>query len=123
MVVSREAGREVAIGPHRLPGSLTAPTGGCGLVVFAHGSGSSRLSPRNRQVADAIAAVGLGTLLFDLLRDDEARDRRRVFDILLLAERVGEALDWAAEAVDGPARTLGLFGASTGAAADRKSVV
>ena len=64
------------------------------LVLFAHGSGSSRLSPRNRFVASALQQHGLGTLLFDLLDDDEAADRRKVFDIALLAERLLQALDW-----------------------------
>lgn len=112
--MSPAATRDVTVGPHALPGLLTLPTDTAGLVVFAHGSGSSRLSPRNRQVAQAIEAAGIGTLLFDLLHEDEARDRRRVFDIPLLAERVLEALAWC----DGARRRpLGLFGSSTGAAA------
>jgi len=109
--------REVAVGPHRLPGLVTLPAGSAGLVVFAHGSGSSRLSPRNREVARAIETAGMGTLLFDLLHQDEARDRRRVFDIPLLAERVVEAMAWCAGEAELQARSLGLFGASTGAAA------
>jgi pimeloyl-ACP methyl ester carboxylesterase len=86
-----------------------------GLVVFAHGSGSSRLSRRNMLVAHSLQARGLGTLLFDLLTLQEAEDRANVFDIDLLARRVLEALD----AVHAGDRVLpmGLFGASTGAAA------
>jgi len=106
----------VHIGP--LAGDLALPAGPPqGLVLFVHGSGSSRLSPRNRAVAGVLNRHGLATLLFDLLEEDEALDRRRVFDIPLLATRVGAALDW----VDGqPALRrlpLGLFGASTGSAA------
>lgn len=108
---------DVTVGPHALPGQLTLPEGAGGLVVFAHGSGSSRLSPRNRQVARAVEAAGIGTLLFDLLHEDEARDRRRVFDIPLLAERVGEAMSWCDGEAELRGRPLGLFGASTGAAA------
>jgi dienelactone hydrolase len=86
-------------------------------VLFAHGSGSSRLSPRNREVAHALEQAGHGTLLFDLLTDAEARDRRRVFDIPLLAGRVGEAIAWCDDQPELRGRPLGLFGASTGAAA------
>src|SRR5690606_13941712 len=70
-----------------LPGSLTVPAKATGVVVFAHGSGSSRFSPRNVQVAEALQAANLGTLLFDLLTEEEAADRQNVFDILLLAGR------------------------------------
>ena len=111
------ATRDVAVGGHALPGRLTQPAGSAGLVVFAHGSGSSRSSPRNQQVARAVEAAGMGTLLFDLLHEDEARDRRRIFDIPLLAERVVDAIAWCDGEADLRARPLGLFGASTGAAA------
>ncbi len=111
------ATRDVTVGGHALPGLLTLPAGSSGLVVFAHGSGSSRLSPRNQEVARAVEAAGMGTLLFDLLHEDEARDRRRVFDIPLLAERVVEAIAWRDAEPELQARPLGLFGASTGAAA------
>lgn len=109
--------RDVAIGAMGLPGTLTIPANAGGLVIFAHGSGSSRLSPRNRHVAERLQGAGLATLLFDLLTDAEAADRTNVFDITLLAERVGEALTWAAadEAVSN--LPVGLFGSSTGAAA------
>ena len=113
----------VRVGPRALPGELAWPQQPIGLVVFAHGSGSSRHSPRNRYVADVLHEHRLGTLLFDLLTGDEAQDRRKVFDIALLARRLGEALDWLRERdAHGlgnglGARRLGLFGASTGAAA------
>jgi putative phosphoribosyl transferase len=101
-----------------LGGTLTVPDGALGLVVFAHGSGSSRFSPRNRQVADVLHAVGIGTLLMDLLTAEEEqvdlRTRELRFDIDLLGERVVGAVDWAAAA---QALPFGAFGASTGAAA------
>ncbi len=86
----------VHIGPSRLPGDLEIPDAPVtGLVIFAHGSGSSRLSPRNQFVARQLHARGLATLLFDLLTDEEARDRRNVFDIPLLALRLRwRALEW-----------------------------
>lgn len=104
----------VRIAPRGLIGDLAAPPGAAGLVIFAHGSGSSRLSPRNRQVAERLADAGLATLLFDLLTVDEADDRANVFDIGLLAGRLVEAIDWARARFALP---IGLFGASTGAAA------
>ena len=108
----------VRMGPHGLEGELQIPAGSTtGLVIFAHGSGSSRLSPRNQSVARALQAHGLGTLLFDLLTDEEARDRRNVFDIELLAGRLGDALDWQQRRADIAQLPTGLFGASTGAAA------
>ena len=85
--------------------------------MFAHGSGSSRHSARNRWVADALQQRGLATLLFDLLTVHEAEDRRRVFDIPLLGRRVVEALRWVEQRPDLSGLRLGLFGASTGAAA------
>ncbi|MDH3264679.1 MAG: dienelactone hydrolase family protein [Paracoccaceae bacterium] len=100
-----------------LEGILAVPAHARGVVIFAHGSGSSRLSPRNRFVAGALGAEGLATLLFDLLKDDEAADRANVFDIPLLAARVEAAIDWAGGRPDIAALPLGLFGASTGAAA------
>ncbi|MCL4686067.1 dienelactone hydrolase family protein [Myxococcota bacterium] len=109
--------RRVRIPPHGLEGLLSVPDGASGIVVFAHGSGSSRLSPRNRRVADALGAEGLGTLLFDLLTETEADDRERVFDIPLLAERLLEATRWLRLDADTSERRVGYFGASTGAAA------
>jgi len=107
----------VRIGPLPLPGDLALPESARGLVLFVHGSGSSRLSPRNRAVAGTLQQHGLATLLFDLLSEDEAQDRRRVFDIPLLAERVGWALAWVAGRPDLARLPRGLFGASTGSAA------
>lgn len=100
-----------------LPGELTAPSGASGVVVFAHGSGSGRASPRNVQVAQAQHEAGLATLLFDLLTPEEAADRSNVFDIVLLARRVRGAIDWIHDRSDVGHLPLGLFGASTGAAA------
>jgi len=109
---------DVTLGGLRLPGSLQLPAGAVlGLVVFAHGSGSSRHSPRNRFVADELCKRGLATLLFDLLADEEALDRRNVFDIPLLAGRLREAIAWQAGMRQIAGLPTGLFGASTGAAA------
>ena len=100
-----------------LPGTLSVPAGATGVVVFAHGSGSSRLSPRNIAVARALNQAGLATLLFDLLTPDEARDRAQVFDIELLAMRLGSATRWLSHRRDLASLHVGYFGASTGAAA------
>ncbi len=100
-----------------LPADLAVPTGADGLVVFAHGSGSSRRSPRNRQVASTLHDAGLATLLFDLLTEQEATDRDNVFDIALLAQRVTGVIDWAQDDEALAGLPVGLFGASTGAAA------
>jgi len=98
-----------------LPGILTVPEESRGVVLFAHGSGSSRLSPRNRYVANRLNESNLGTLLFDLLTPDEEIDRSNVFDIGLLAERLLVATEWTRTELGVVA--LGYFGASTGAAA------
>lgn len=100
-----------------LLGDLRVPARPAGLVIFAHGSGSSRQSPRNVHVAGALRAVGLATLLFDLLTPDEAADRANVFDIPLLAGRVCDALRWSGLQPEISDLPVGLFGASTGAAA------
>lgn len=100
-----------------LPGDLSVPAHAQGLVLFAHGSGSSRLSRRNRWVAQQLHQHGLATLLFDLLTEEESRDRRMVFDIPLLAQRVAKAMRWAEQRDELAGLRLGLFGASTGAAA------
>lgn len=112
-----ETPRTVHVGGKKLEGLLTVPGGAPGLVVFAHGSGSSRLSPRNTYVARALNRRGLATLQFDLLTDDEAADRTNVFDIPLLGARVLEAVGWARQDEATAALPVGLFGASTGAAA------
>jgi putative phosphoribosyl transferase len=111
--------REVAIDARgvELGGHLTIPAGSTGLVLFAHGSGSSRHSPRNQFVAHQLNAAGIGTLLFDLLTEAESRDRRAVFDIDLLAERLATATTWARTALAPTQPAIGYFGASTGAAA------
>jgi putative phosphoribosyl transferase len=109
--------REVLIPPWRLPGTLCAPLNAKGLIVFAHGSGSSRFSPRNVAVAEALNRAGFATLLFDLLMPEEEGDRANVFDISLLAERLIGAVDWIARDPNASKLPLGLFGASTGAAA------
>jgi len=108
---------DVGIGGFSLPGHLTIPPDAVGVVVFAHGSGSSRHSPRNQFVADQLQAAGLGTLTFDLLTDAEAADRRNVFDIGLLGSRLLRATDWVRDHPAVAGLPVALFGASTGAAA------
>jgi dienelactone hydrolase len=111
----------IPAGNARLAGALALPDGATGIVVFAHGSGSSRFSPRNQEVAASLRDDGFGTLLFDLLTEREGlvdeRTRELRFDIPLLGERLVAAIDWLRG--DGTTRDLplGLFGASTGAAA------
>lgn len=114
-----EAGapQPVRITPLGLDGLLGVPPGARGIVLFAHGSGSSRFSPRNNFVADRLRDAGLATLLFDLLTEPEAADRGNVFDIALLAERLAAATGWLAEQPALRALPCGYFGASTGAAA------
>ena len=109
--------RSVEIPPLGLVGDLIVPKEPRGIVLFAHGSGSSRVSPRNTQVASKLNDQGFATLLFDLLTPAEGKDRQNVFDIPLLAERVVEAAMWVASEPDIADLPLGLFGASTGAAA------
>lgn len=113
----RDVERQVVIGSLQLPGNLRVPTAATTLVIFAHGSGSSRFSPRNMAVAEALNAQGMGTLLFDLLTPDEEQDRANVFDIPLLAERLVEVVQWIDRQPELARLQLGLFGASTGAAA------
>lgn len=108
---------QVEVLPRRLPGLLAIPRAAKGIVVFAHGSGSSRLSPRNTRVAHALNVAGLATLLFDLLLPEEAEDRSNVFDIALLASRLEETLDWIGNEATHAGLPIGLFGASTGAGA------
>jgi putative phosphoribosyl transferase len=107
----------IALDGARLYGHLTVPATATGIVVFAHGSGSSRHSPRNRSVAVTLNRAGVGTLLFDLLTDDEATDRRAVFDIPLLAARLEHATRWLRDRDDANGLPFGYFGASTGAGA------
>lgn len=109
--------KRVLVGPQALDGDLTVPPDAQALIVFAHGSGSSRRSPRNQQVAQSLNEQGFATLLFDLLRPDEAADRDNVFDIPLLGLRLTEAIDWVGRRPSLASLPIGLFGASTGAAA------
>jgi dienelactone hydrolase len=117
------AARSVAIPADgvQLAGDLTVPPGAPGVVVFAHGSGSGRFSPRNRAVASFLADAGLGTLLMDLLTEDEEsvdlRTRHLRFDIGLLGRRVVATIDWLAAEPATRDLEVGCFGASTGAAA------
>ncbi|GAA3891089.1 phosphoribosyltransferase family protein [Streptomyces sedi] len=109
---------EIPAGDVTLPGELTLPAGARGVVVFAHGSGSGRHSPRNVFVAEALAQAGLGTLLLDLLTEEESADRANVFDIGLLAERLTHATDWVRDhGAPHDGLRVGYFGASTGAGA------
>lgn len=109
--------RKVEIGEHKLGGILAVPENAGGLIIFAHGSGSSRFSPRNTFVAETLQQQGFATLLFDLLSEREALNRRNVFDIPLLGARVAEAVAWAGGEPGIADLPIGLFGASTGAAA------
>ncbi len=109
--------QDVTVGPAGLPGRFGPPSDGMGVVLFAHGSGGGRLSPRNNHVADVLRVAGLGTLLFDLLTPEEAADRANVFDIPLLGGRLAMAAEWLRGAPDLARQPLGYFGASTGAAA------
>ncbi len=109
--------RDIHIPPLGLAGTLQLPRPADGLVVFAHGSGSSRLSPRNIAVAEALNDCGMATLLFDLLTADEENNRANVFDIPLLARRLVDVAHWVKRQPGTKTLPLGLFGASTGAAA------
>jgi putative phosphoribosyl transferase len=122
----RAAGRAVRdvtlqIAAGEIHGDLVAPSGAVGLVVFAHGSGSSRHSPRNRSVASTLQDAGIATLLLDLLTVEEERIDLRTaeyrFDIPRLAERLVAAIDQPPEVDPKAAGSIGLFGASTGGAA------
>ena len=108
---------EVTAGQARLAGHLTVPADARGLVVFVHGSGSSRHSPRNRYVAGVLQRAGLATLLFDLLTRGEELDRGNVFDIGLLSDRLAAVTAWVRDHRGCRGLPVGYFGASTGAAA------
>jgi putative phosphoribosyl transferase len=114
-VIERDA--TISTGGRTIRGTLKLPRGAGGGVVFAHGSGSGRLSPRNQYVAQVLQEAGLATLLVDLLEEREANDRSKVFDIELLAERLQAAADWLASQPEATGLRLGYFGASTGAGA------
>jgi putative phosphoribosyl transferase len=107
----------VLFAPVGLEGVLEVPANAAGIVLFAHGSGSGRFSPRNNYVADALRKSGVGTFLFDLLTEAEAADRANVFDIDLLADRLVEATEWLEGRDEAKGMPVGYFGASTGAAA------
>jgi putative phosphoribosyl transferase len=112
---------QVPVGDATLQGDLAIPAGASGLVVFAHGSGSGRNSPRNRFVAEQLQNAGLGTLLVDLLTEvEEAVDRQTLhlrFDIELLAARLVGIAEWLSKRGNAAAMPLGYFGASTGGGA------
>jgi putative phosphoribosyl transferase len=120
-VLDHPTERAVRIPPHRLEGDLVVPENAAGLVIFAHGSGSGRHSPRNRFVARELNAGGLATLLMDLLTEPEEqvdlRTRNLRFDIGMLAERLVHAAEWAGRERETRDLTIGYFGASTGAGA------
>ena len=113
----RVASRMRRIPPLGLEVKLSIPESASVLIAFAHGSGSSHRSPRNRAVARVLNAHGMATLLFDLLTAEEEADRENVFDITLLCERLAAVLHWARDEEDLAGLPVGLFGASTGAAA------
>ncbi len=108
---------QVTAGPVSVAGHLTIPEYAKGVVVFAHGSGSSRHSPRNRFVAEVLNKAGFATVLFDLLTPREERNRANVFDIGLLARRLVDVTTWLAAQPDTASLPVGYFGASTGAGA------
>ena len=101
----------------RLEGIFGVPDGATGIVLFAHGSGSGRFSPRNQFVAQELQDGGMATLLLDLLEEWESNDREKVFDINFLADRLLGATDWMQSNHDTKELAIGYFGASTGAAA------
>ncbi|MGD9529981.1 phosphoribosyltransferase family protein [Pseudonocardia sp.] len=113
----REEEVDLPVGEVHLQGRITVPGAATGVVVFAHGSGSSRHSPRNRYVAGVLQRAGLATLLFDLLTPQEELRRANVFDIDLLADRLGEVTRWVRRRPACAGLPIGYFGASTGAAA------
>ena len=117
----REQIVQLALGSVKLEGTLAIPAGASGIVLFAHGSGSSRHSPRNRYVAQVLREGGLATLLIDLLDAGEEREDDRTarlrFDIHLLARRIAAATDWLRQNPAASHLRIGYFGASTGAAA------
>ncbi len=108
---------QLAAGSARLPGSLAVPAHPCGLVLFAHGSGSGWRSPRNTSVAETLRSAGLATLQFNLLTEQESARQGATFDVRLLAQRLLAATDWAGAEAELAGLSIGYFGASTGAAA------
>lgn len=112
---------QVPSGAETLKGILAVPRNARGIVLFAHGSGSGRFSPRNNYVARVLQEGGIATLLIDLLTEEEARDRTKVFDIDLLTERVLDVTAWLRQRPETRGLAIGYFGASTGAAAALKA--
>jgi putative phosphoribosyl transferase len=117
MIFSGSEEPAVRAGALELPGHVVLPAEALGLVMFVHGSGSSRHSPRNQFVASALSSAGLGTLLFDLLTPAEEVDRTNVFGIALLASRLTGVTTWLRDQVWARDLRVGWFGASTGAGA------
>lgn len=118
MMLSAQKGLiTIRSGSARLEGMLEVPENPIGIVIFVHGSGSSRLSPRNNYVAGELRNAKIGTLLMDLLTAQEDRDYKKRFDISLLAQRLNTATDWVQQYDSTQSLPIGLFGASTGAAA------
>ena len=118
MMLSAQKGLiTIRSGSARLEGMLEVPENPIGIVIFVHGSGSSRLSPRNNYVAGELRNAQIGTLLMDLLTAQEDRDYKKRFDISLLAQRLNTATDWVQQYDSTQSLPIGLFGASTGAAA------
>jgi putative phosphoribosyl transferase len=115
MRVKREI--EIQSNKRTLSGILHVPADAAGVVEFAHGSGSGRFSPRNQFVARVLEEAGLATLLLDLLEEEESQDRKKIFDIRLLAERLQSAAEWLKKEPATSALRIGYFGASTGAGA------
>lgn len=109
--------RQIQTPPLGLNGTLQVPLRPIGVVLFAHGSGSSRFSPRNMAVASVLNDAGFATILLDLLTPEEESNRRNVFDISLLADRLIDAIKWIDRDPELSKLPLGLFGASTGAGA------
>ena len=107
---------KIPVGLTELTGNLNIPYQASGLVIFSHGSGSSRLSPRNNYVAELIRSYQLGTLLFDLLTEEEDKEYERRFNIDLLTERLVAVTEWIETQPQVQNLPLGFFGASTGAA-------
>jgi putative phosphoribosyl transferase len=114
-IAQKRAGIEVDVG--RLDGILAVPEGSAGVVLFAHGTGSGRLSPRNTYVAGVLQQRGIATLLFDLLTPAEDTEYRTRFDISLLTQRLAIATRWVSAQEEAAGLPIGYFGASTGAAA------
>lgn len=114
---------ELSLTDVTLPGDLRMVDDPSGVVAFAHGSGSSRHSPRNQAVAEQLRGAGFATLLFDLLTETESADRRNVFDIELLGDRLAQVVDLLGDRSETAALPVGLFGASTGAGAALNAAV